>query len=308
MKSKLKYLLLLLCLIPYVAFGWNFTGHVIIAQIAYDNLSPAAKQRADQYANLIYCQLSETQKDKMDRQFTNASTFAKVAELPDVWRKWHFGTILQKFNAPVPLSMLLDADDPTESWHFINLPYPLNSHCSSGNSENVVWAIQNLKTAYPKSTNSNSQAVIMVLEEHYIGDIHQPLHTISRIDSTCKNDEGGNDFCIRYGKNGTCTKNLHSLWDSAVGFIKPHANIEATALDLEQLYPKSEFVKELDDTNPMDWAKANLADADFIYSLPEGQKPPPAYYQEGQLIAKKQLALAGYRLANVLNQELTQDQ
>lgn len=47
---------------------------------------------------------------------------------------------------------------------------------------------------------------------HYTGDIHQPLHTVSGVDSyNTKGDSGGNreyipDIC---GAN-----NLHAVWDS----------------------------------------------------------------------------------------------
>ena len=49
---------------------------------------------------------------------------------------------------------------------------------------------------------------------HYVGDIHQPLHGVSRVDSEYpKGDRGGNSFHVQT-KNGA--KNLHAVWDSVV--------------------------------------------------------------------------------------------
>jgi hypothetical protein len=49
---------------------------------------------------------------------------------------------------------------------------------------------------------------------HYLGDIHQPLHTVSRFTKAHQEgDRGGNDFLLTE-KEGV--KNLHALWDSGV--------------------------------------------------------------------------------------------
>ena len=49
---------------------------------------------------------------------------------------------------------------------------------------------------------------------HYVGDIHQPLHSTSRVDSKYpRGDAGGNLFHVP-SKEGA--KNLHAVWDSVV--------------------------------------------------------------------------------------------
>lgn len=291
---------------PLVSSAWTYTGHVVIAQIAYDNLTPTAKLKADSLANIIYNDLPDYQKEKLDNYYPDTPVFAKIAELPDVWRKDNLGTIFSDNNSLPPLKLLLYSVVPTRTMHFINLPYPENSQCQETQPFNVVWAINKLESSFNSTTNQNAQAVLMVLEEHYIGDIHQPLHTISRVNNSCQNDEGGNDFCIRWNSyHDRCSKSLHSLWDSGVGYLHPYENIQSDANDLGHLYPKSQFSEELKDTKPMDWARANYAYANFIYSLTEGEKPTPQYYQQGQAIAKRQMALAGYRLADILNSQLS---
>jgi hypothetical protein len=49
---------------------------------------------------------------------------------------------------------------------------------------------------------------------HLIGDIHQPLHMVSRVTvENPKGDAGGNAFDL--ARKGD-VENLHSLWDSAI--------------------------------------------------------------------------------------------
>ncbi len=304
--NKMYLLFLMPLLFPITAFAWDYTGHVVIAQIAYNNLTPVAKQKADILANIIYNNLPEYQQNKIDRYYYNASTFAKIAELPDVWRKDNLGTIFSNNGAIPPLSILFYSDVPTRGLHFIDEPYSASSQCDDIKPFNVVWAVNKLESSFKNTQNPHTQAVEMVLEEHYIGDIHQPLHTISRVDNSCLYDGGGNEFCVKWNSSQDhCSKSLHQLWDSAVGYLNLRENVQSIAYALEQIYPESEFNNELKDDNPSDWAKANYQYADFIYSLQVGQGVTPEYYQKGQSIAKKQLALAGYRLANVINSQFS---
>jgi S1/P1 Nuclease len=69
---------------------------------------------------------------------------------------------------------------------------------------------QQVVANFPTEAEARSFALRLVI--HYVGDIHQPLHTTSQIDSEHKSgDEGGNfeklpDICG--------ASNLHSVWDS----------------------------------------------------------------------------------------------
>jgi hypothetical protein len=59
---------------------------------------------------------------------------------------------------------------------------------------------------------AKSEALRLLI--HYIGDIHQPLHATSRVDSKYpKGDAGGNFFKVPTKSDA---KNLHSVWDAVV--------------------------------------------------------------------------------------------
>jgi hypothetical protein len=64
----------------------------------------------------------------------------------------------------------------------------------------------------PNEDEAKSEALRLLI--HYLGDIHQPLHATSRVDSKYpKGDAGGNFFKVPIKKDA---KNLHSVWDSVV--------------------------------------------------------------------------------------------
>ncbi len=303
MKMKFIVLVMLLCLsFSSTVFAWNYVGHVLIAQIAYDQLSSDKKIKVDILATRIFNLLPPSQQVRLNDRYPNTSTFAKVALLPDVWRRWHVGTLFTKFDANMPADFIAFSDRATSHWHFVDIPYPANKHCrSTVDSDNAVWAIQKISSDLEHTDNQNTHAMLLIMLAHYIGDIHQPLHTMTNVSQSCAGDRGGNDFCIRTNASGNCIKNLHSLWDSGVGYLNANRNIKQLAYGLEQQYPMKQFSKELQETNAMSWVLESNAKATFIYSLSQYTTPSPAYYQQGQTIAKSQLILAGYRLSRILN-------
>jgi len=61
-------------------------------------------------------------------------------------------------------------------------------------------------------TEEDGLSTAMRLLLHYIGDIHQPLHATSRVDSSYPaGDRGGNEFPL---PSVDGAKNLHAVWDS----------------------------------------------------------------------------------------------
>ena len=57
----------------------------------------------------------------------------------------------------------------------------------------------------PTATDPEKAAALVYLG-HWLGDIHQPLH------SSYRDDQGGNEV----NSNGLCTNNLHSTWDTCI--------------------------------------------------------------------------------------------
>jgi S1/P1 Nuclease len=159
---------------------------MVISQMAYNYLTPAAKARCDA---LIAVPL------------TNASSSTSNFITAAVWAddfKSQLGTAI---------------------WHYIDLPFSLDGTDTSGfvpASFDVVQAINlcvsNLAST---ATTETDKATALRYILHFVGDIQQPLHCSTAISAAHPNgDAGGNGFSL----NGTYG-NLHSLWDSGGGYV-----------------------------------------------------------------------------------------
>jgi hypothetical protein len=66
----------------------------------------------------------------------------------------------------------------------------------------------------PKFEESVALSYAIRLLIHYVGDVHQPLHCVSRVNNEYPaGDRGGNSFPL---PTHYSTKELHAVWDSAV--------------------------------------------------------------------------------------------
>ena len=63
-----------------------------------------------------------------------------------------------------------------------------------------------------KGNEANARSFAMRLLVHYVGDLHQPLHSGSRLNSNYPSgDRGGNYFAVQEIDQ---VDNLHLVWDS----------------------------------------------------------------------------------------------
>jgi len=142
---------------------------------------------------------------------------------------------------------------------------------------------------------------------HYVGDIHQPLHSTSRVnDDYPEGDRGGNSFHL---PNKQKDSNLHAVWDAVVykygtSFKLPFSDSQwssvgdiATTLDQTfNIDSKDEF-----DTNVNHWAADSFALVEGVYGdISEDEALPDSYISKNQPLAERQLVLGGLRLAHVL--------
>ena len=106
----------------------------------------------------------------------------------------------------------------TARWHFIRIPYDHDTYdptadCKEGNC--VVDVIARFKSVLSECSNDqNKRAEALKFIVHFVGDIHQPLHTADRTDPyTGDNDRGGDLIMVTFFGEST---NLHSVWDSGL--------------------------------------------------------------------------------------------
>ena len=146
-----------------------------------------------------------------------------------------------------------------------------------------------------------------------MGDIHQPLHTVTRYTRELPDgDMGGNLYPLNESFSNQSITELHALWDSVVtsfdrDVIPPFsadewAWIGEAATNITQENPRTSFTEsELE--SPVDvWIAESFEIAKTVVyrGITENGLPSKAYIEEGTRVAWRQLAKGGYRLANVL--------
>jgi hypothetical protein len=105
-------------------------------------------------------------------------------------------------------------------WHYVDIPRgskhgPLEPYC--GEAGCVTKAIsEQLSILKDKSADAAKRADALRYVIHFVGDLHQPLHTMTNA------DEGGNCVPLKYFRrsphehNHSFSPNLHSIWDTAI--------------------------------------------------------------------------------------------
>src|SRR5262249_39812153 len=132
---------------------------------------------------------------------------------------------------------------------------------------------------------------------HFVGDLHQPLHAIDEA-------RGGNDIKLPvFGspKCGDYDCNLHWVWDS---LLVEHTSLseEEYVQRLNRLIDQQHLAQQATGTAEA-WANESHLEARQIIE----QKPAAIdeqYYQSHINLVDRKLALAGLRLAAVLNDAL----
>lgn len=276
-----KILFIFLLFITQVCFAWDGTGHRLIAQIAYDRLTPSAQAKVDQMTGLL------------DENYPAPSRFLYASTWPDRIRG--------------------DGVDAFDHWHYIEKPYSIDGTSTHFPSrENVVWAIyQSQQVLQSPKSNRYEKAIFLQFLVHFTGDAHQPLHCAELYSKQFpQGDRNGNDYLIKDNN----AQNLHAFWDEGVGLFRnnsrkyplTNAQVKKLAQQITISYPASYFGDKVNDLNPNDWANESYQLAiKNAYKIPENTVPSQDYVTSGQQVAAQQIALAGYRLANLLNKILS---
>lgn len=268
------------------AWAWHDSGHMAVAMIAYDGLTPQVKARVD--------------------------TLLKVGALP---RSADF----------VTAACWADdiKSDKDREWHYIN--YFMDARMNPLDrkpepDENAVWAIRAQSDVMvdpqrPQGERANALRYLL----HLVGDLHQPLHATARIsEQTPDGDRGGNDYRILPPPGwDPAPRSLHFLWDMA-GMLYPYYNRPLSEGDRNafrirvdqtlKLHPEASFGASLEVLDPEAWAKESFEVArKDVYNTPFQAVPSSAYLESVRTVSERQIALAGYRLARLLNQRLKLD-
>jgi hypothetical protein len=264
---RLTLFLLALSCLADPAHAWGRLGHETSGHLASRELSPAAQQAI--HALLDGRDLAET------------STWADVVR-PD--------------------------RDETAPLHYINGPQTRleprdeDYELAEGNVYSAVLGYA--KILADESNDPLDRAEALKFLVHFIGDLHQPLHTGFR------DDRGGNDIPVIY--RGELT-NLHRYWDTLILTTgRPDYQAPELAAILFERHSPSQRQAWAGETDPRAWIiEARALIFNGLYPMPRTDLTETidapvgvmdlSYGQVWQPIADLQLSRAGSRIAATLN-------
>lgn len=253
------------------ASAWGVQGHEVVAAIAQARLVPAAQQEV---AHLLALE--------------PGATLQSIASWADQQRSAE-----------------------TAAWHYVNFPrgtcgYVAQRDCPDGQC--VVAAIEQQSAVLGSARPDTERLVALKYLVHWVADVHQPLH------AGHADDRGGNRYQVQAFEQGS---NLHAVWDAALLRAMNESTPVLAARLARQEVPTLRFMAPVSVgavqptsafTAPL-WSAARMATESCEVLEAPGFYPPDRqvhsdYLHRFQPVLESRLALAGIRLADLLNRLL----
>ncbi len=297
---KKAWLFVILGILPLTkTFAFWEAGHMAVADIAYNQLSNKAKQKINQLMKLMSVE-STVRHDYSYNEASPNYTFMALSVWQDDIKAY-----------PNYLKMF-------STWHYIE-----DAYSEDGTDvpnviprDNVIWSVENTaKHLRQENANEYAKARSLAMLIHFVGDIHQPLHCAEYYSEQFPNgDRGGNSYRIYYKEpDGKKIYNLHMLLDSGVNLftdlgysqeVHNPKDIDEIAQLIMKDYPKNYFADKANNLDPHTWeAESHLLAID-AHHTPYDKNPSASFLDEQTIVIEKQIALAGYRLGQLLNEIL----
>lgn len=338
---KLKVIVVALCCVVFNSswlLAWNNVGHMLVAKIAFDQLTGPQRQAAVDIlrAHPHYQRYLRTDRpdeiSECEWCFLRAATWPDWVRVPkdfpreEIASHWRY-----KFHRP--------------TWHYVNYAYeagqtdleltaPLNEdethilkilpmilETVRGNSTDEIDLPEGL-------TPEQQKAVSLCWLLHLIGDLHQPLHVAALVNNSRfqRGDHGGNYLAVR-AEAGSEPVRLHSFWDDLLGDEFEASEFQATINRLNS-DPDLEHSKlselQRDKIDFVAWAKESYEEAAktayLAGELPTIEWRDKERWTESYLervptlsksqltaaegVARRRVVVAGNRLLLVLQQQI----
>lgn len=297
------------------ACAWDSFGHMEVAAVAWGKLTPTARARATELLKLnpeYASWISHTPTQDHDQiAFVTAATWPDFIKHATGYQS--DGPDNGDRPPPTPeASQNIGYKDHFmhKYWHFIDEPFSPDGTAlhnpDTPNAQTQIAAFRaKLSDPGASAEDKDIKSYDLVWLLHLVGDVHQPLHATSRFTHGLPDgDAGGNDVKIHCG-SGCSAVELHGFWDDVLG-ISAHAP-DAIDAATQLPEPDARLASIADEKVWIDESfKAAKAD---VYVQPIGVGAGPfaltdGYKSAALSLAKQRVALAGTRLANLLNAAL----
>ena len=247
---------------------WAYNGHHIICEVAFQRLT-------DETRAMVFAVRAA--------DLNPSPTFYQSCVWPDVSRR--------------------EDHRSTYEYHFMNVVEPgadeivMERDCASYDCVQLaVVRYTNYLATDPGDSDSMkvSRANALKFVGHFVGDLHQPLHTGYAY------DRGGNDTAAQFFDEDP--SNLHGIWDYAIpermGYYEdPPVTARRLSSEITAAH-----AAEWEDFDVVGWSRESYEVAkSLVYDVPPDAKLGNDYYERAASIVERRMKQAGVRLAFLLN-------
>lgn len=298
-----------LCAFSLHAWAWNATGHREVIVVAWSALTPQTQAK-------IGALLKEQTLIPNVQGISNEEAWMNAALWPDELRDQADpkGTNVTPPRNTQQWLQRARTGEATRRWHFADrdIAKTFNQQTPHGLLEQAVT--EQIRLLGDTRLSRQDRAVALAWASHLIADAHQPLHTASRQDplNPGQLDAGGNTVMVfDAGRRPPEPLSLHRWWDELPGHARPGTPRFET--ETARLLRQAQQVNAAEiPTPPRHWIEESFTLArDQVYPglMPDPDKPGAFvirqdYWLEGRDITRSRLALAGRRLAFIVEQAL----
>lgn len=298
------------------ALAWHDVGHRATASIAFDAMS------TDEQVSIIAVLKAHP---RFAEDFVAHMPESIAGDTESVQGRWFLEQAAAWPDQVETLDDEIRREYNRSRWHYINMIVYLSAadvteidgkfeHNMSTQFEsplrqnlNIIQALRgNLQVWRSGNATDTEKAVALCWILHLTGDLHQPLHTVALFSKPYfpAGDRGGNNIEVVWGNE---TRNLHAVWDglpTGMESLEPSARTQIT-IETDMI----------DDAAIDEWLShhASLARL-FVYPtevkeqllsrLTNNESPQievsHEYLVRGRSIARRQVNLAGHRIAELL--------
>lgn len=317
---RIILLSILLVLQPVASEAWAPIGHMAVCYVAYSRLTPAIKARVAELLKLnpdypvwnrqLPAGTSSEDHDRM------------IFMMAAAWADDIKGAA--NYTDDGPDAFTPDGASSSQNigysdlfrhqyWHFVDMPFSAD-HTTlpaipTPNAETQILAF---RAVLGSTAADGLKSYDLVWLLHLVGDIHQPLHATARVEpAEPQGDAGGNKVKLL----GDALPNLHAYWDNLPGSDCKFCEKKFLCAQRAEVFGKNVKAASAKASHNLDtkvWVRESfLAAQKDVYSGPIGPGdgpytivPESVYDRAAYKVAQKRVALAGARLAEMLNREL----
>ena len=327
-------------ILPALAHAWGPDGHETVATLAAQLIkaSPAEAQVATLLGDMtmpmasIWADCAKGVSPKKDYAYPEPGRYADCAPLETPARIAEMADYVRRNDRQCRIGM--DEDSCHRQAHYADVALQRSRYLAgftgtrpddvAGALRTAILVLQRKPAAGPPHLKSRREALLLLI--HLVGDVHQPLHVGTvylnargqRVDPDKEGFDpgtftsGGNDIWVAGTPAAAASGpvKFHTLWDGVPARLKPDRVNAAWLAEARRVQASPGDPADW----PAQWATQSLAQVGAAYeglSFSARQDKhwtvalPPGYGERAEAIKRRQLTLAGARLAQLLKAALT---